>query len=360
MRKTKAFPPHLASLLPPWLQQEWHAEEWRYAPLSKLAEKKPEAENASPSLPATATLVYVNGALDKTLSNLGALPAGVALADDGLSLRIKAGVKSDTPLETAFIITRAVPVHTHRTITVEKDAQLFLLDHLPASHGLFTLLTHANVAAGARLSVNRLIQGKKATNLVTQESVTLQEGAGYAFNSASSSGGFFRQMVRIALQGERAEATIRAVQKANSQGCSDLLTDIKHQAPHTYSKQLLRSLGADKARAVFQGNILVAEAAQKTEAAQNHQGLLLSDDAEIDARPGLEIYADDVKCVHGATCGALDDAALFYLRSRGVPHEEATHLLLQGFVADVFDEGLENDAVRTTLLSFLETQMRAA
>ncbi len=119
---------------------------------------------------------------------------------------------------------------------------------------------------------------------------------------------------------------------------ADTLTRITHAAPHGISRELYKSIVKDQARGVFQGKIIVAEGAQKTDGRQLSRALLLSDQAEMDAKPELEIYADDVQCSHGCTVGDLDADAMFYLQARGIDEDEARALLLRAFIDEVIDE----------------------
>ena len=124
----------------------------------------------------------------------------------------------------------------------------------------------------------------------------------------------------------------------------DVTTVVAHDAPHCGSRQTVKNVLTDRSRGVFQGRIEVARVAQKTDGYQMSQALLLSPDAEIDCKPELQIYADDVKCSHGATVGELDEEQLFYLRSRGVPEREARALLIRAFLSEALDQVVHEDA----------------
>jgi Fe-S cluster assembly protein SufD len=119
---------------------------------------------------------------------------------------------------------------------------------------------------------------------------------------------------------------------------ADTVTRVTHQAPRCTSRQIYKTVLDEKSRGVFQGRITVAEGAQKSDGYQLSRALLLSDQAEMDAKPELEIFADDVKCGHGSAIGDLDENAMFYLRSRGIGEKQARALLIEGFVAETLDE----------------------
>ena len=144
-----------------------------------------------------------------------------------------------------------------------------------------------------------------------------------------------RNETRVQLLEEEAKAEVNAAYLMNGWATLDTTTDIEHLAEKTYSSQLIKGVVGGEAKGVFQGKIRIAPNAQKTEGRQLHKALLLSDTAEIDVKPELEIYADDVKCSHGAASGELDQEQLFYLRSRGIGEEEARQMLIDAYLTDV-------------------------
>ena len=141
----------------------------------------------------------------------------------------------------------------------------------------------------------------------------------------------------VTLNGEGADCRLFGAYMMKDRQHADQTTFIDHAKPHTTSREVYKGVLDDKARAVFQGQILVRPDAQKIEGHQLNRTLLLSDGAEIDTKPELTIYADDVKCSHGATAGELDEDALFYLRARGIPENEARGLLVEAFLREVID-----------------------
>jgi Fe-S cluster assembly protein SufD len=155
----------------------------------------------------------------------------------------------------------------------------------------------------------------------------------------SHSIGFGGQIVRsdnnAVFSGERAECTLNGLYRASDRQIIDNHTSIDHAVPNCNSHELYKGIIDGHARGVFNGKIFVREDAQKTDAKQTNQTLLLSDHAQINTKPQLEIFADDVKCTHGATVGQLSKEALFYLRARGIPHDEARSLLIYAFASDI-------------------------
>lgn len=161
----------------------------------------------------------------------------------------------------------------------------------------------------------------------TYESFTLIEGAGT-----------IRNQIHAEIQGENAHCWLNGVNLLSADEHADTTITIEHQAAHCTSKQTFKSVLTGKAHGVFQGKVHVHQIAQKTDGYQLSNALILSPEAQMDTKPELEIYADDVKCSHGATTGRLDDAPLFYMRARGIPEREARALMIQSFCGQAVEE----------------------
>jgi Fe-S cluster assembly protein SufD len=180
-------------------------------------------------------------------------------------------------------------------------------------------------------------------------------GAGGTYDNFTLNAGarLVRNEIHVALNGPRASAHMNGAQLVGDGQHADTTTFLDHAAPDCPSRQTYKTVLAGRSRGVFQGKILVRQAAQRTDGYQMNQALLLSEHAEIDAKPQLEIYADDVKCSHGATVGALDDNQLFYLRSRGIPAEEARSMLVQAFLVEAV-EGVTEPLAQAALAEAIE------
>lgn len=176
--------------------------------------------------------------------------------------------------------------------------------------------------------------------------------AAYSFNFGSA---ITRNEARITIKGENVDAKIGGLSIANESQLIDNFTIIDHAAPRSQSTQLFKGIYSDNARGVFNGTIIVRPDAQKTNAIQSSRSVLLSDKARVDTKPQLKIWADDVKCTHGATVGQLDDAALFYIRSRGVPEKAAKQILLHAFAGEVVQAA--NFEQSQPLREYLEAQI---
>jgi Fe-S cluster assembly protein SufD len=165
--------------------------------------------------------------------------------------------------------------------------------------------------------------------------VQLERSSRFSSHAISLGGAWVRNEINAVFQGEGGECTLNGLYQAGEQQLIDNHTFIDHAKPRCASHELYKGILDGKARGVFNGKIYVRQDAQKTDAKQTNQTLLLSDDATINTKPQLEIYADDVKCTHGATVGQLDSDAIFYLRSRGIALERARSLLTYAFANDI-------------------------
>jgi Fe-S cluster assembly protein SufD len=181
--------------------------------------------------------------------------------------------------------------------------------------------------------------------LLAASFVQLDRDATYKSFALTTGAALSRHQISATLTAPGGEVHLDGVHVLGGEAHADTTTFIDHAAPHCASRETYRQVLDGHARGVFQGKILVRPQAQKTDGFQLNQALMLSDTAEINAKPELEIYADDVKCSHGATSGRLDDEALFYLRSRGIPEAEARQMLVQAFIGATLDL-IEHEEIR--------------
>jgi len=159
----------------------------------------------------------------------------------------------------------------------------------------------------------------------------------YRLTLAALGGAWSRNDVRVTFGGEGATAELDGLMLARDRQFNDVHLDVRHEVPHCTSRETFKGILDGSGRVVFDGHIVVARDAQKTDAVLSNRNLMLARSAEVDTKPQLEIYADDVKCSHGTTVGELDPDMLFYLRSRGIPADQAKQMLCQGFAQEVFD-----------------------
>jgi Fe-S cluster assembly protein SufD len=198
-------------------------------------------------------------------------------------------------------------------------------------------LTHVTVDLSARA----------VSHFATNE-YHLAEGAQLRTLAIHSGAALARTHVFPRYEGAGAQGNITGLNLVSDGQHADITMDASHAVPHTTSQPLFKSIARGRGRAVVQGRLVVARDAQKTDAKFMHQGLMLSDEAEILSKPELEIYADDVVCGHGSTCGKLDEDSLFYLMSRGIPQAEAETMLVRGFLEELVDP-IEDEALAEAL-----------
>lgn len=236
-------------------------------------------------------------------------------------------------------ISRGDGAHTSRLrIDVGPSARLTLLEsHEGCGAGLSLL--GVDLQLGADSACERLVVADMDPDAVAVVELDARLAAGAGLSQTLLTTGARRQRfeTRVRHPGQGAQVRLDGVYVLRERRHADLTSSVRHEGPGGRTDQLARGMVDDQARAVFQGRIIVQEGADGTDARMAHNALILSDRAEVDARPELEIYADDVACAHGATVGALDDEVLFYMRQRGLPEGEARSLLVASFLGEVID-----------------------
>ncbi|MFN9612988.1 MAG: Fe-S cluster assembly protein SufD [Hyphomonadaceae bacterium] len=244
-------------------------------------------------------------------------------------------------------------------LELDAGARLTLIDTGLATAGLSIGLLEIEIGAGAELVRYSLQNGDTQAIDLTHTSVDVADTGRYQAIALMFGGTLARAETHVTLAGEGASCLIHGAYLLSGHTHADMTTKVVHASPNGQTRELFKGAVQDRARGVFQGKILVERAAQKTDARQNHHALMLSEGAEIDAKPELEIYADDVQCAHGNTIGALDDQALFYMRQRGIPEAQAKSLLVEAFVTDVFD-AIEHEGVREWFSELARTWLEAS
>jgi len=375
-------------------------EAWRFTSVAPIAEGRfTLASNGASSLDrgelarfqlpheTAATLVFVNGRCVAAASDVDRLPPGVQVETlghvassrtDKLEAylgRIAAVDRQPfVALNTAFLVDGAF-VHVPDSIIVHAPIQLLFL----SVDGQRPLMAHPRVLVVMGASSQATIVESYAsfvtpdaasrsaqyfTNTVTEavvgENATLEHiklqrespgsfhvggmylrtarDANITCHSISLGGALVRNDVLAVLDGEGGMCTLNGLYLGEGTRLVDNHTTIDHARPHCGSREIYKGILADRAQAVFNGKIVVRPDAQKTDAKQTNKALLLSEDAQINTKPELEIFANDVKCTHGAAVGQMDDEAIFYLRARGLGEQEARHLLIRAFASDVLNQ----------------------
>ncbi len=212
------------------------------------------------------------------------------------------------------------------------------------------------VAAGQSETRHVIQSATDGAVAIHQFVITVEAGARLDFHVLNIGGAYGRVSLDVTLH-DGAHFELGGVILGTGEQVLEIVTTVTHAEPNATSSQTVRSVLGGRATGSYLGKVAVARDAQKTDAAQSVKAMLLDRTATANAKPELEIYADDVKCAHGATVGELDKAALFYLASRGLPPAEAKQLLLQAFVAGVFEGADEQDALQTAALDKLGTMV---
>jgi len=208
------------------------------------------------------------------------------------------------------------------------------------------------LAENAQLKVNIYQEESNNLHFIGNKFIEMEANSNFKVTTMNFDGQFVRNNFRVNLNGQNAEATLNGVFINDNNVHTDSRILINHNAPHCQSFQTYKGILSDQATGVFNGKVYVAEGAQKTNAYQSNKNILLSEDAVINTKPELEIYADDVKCSHGATCGQLDEEAIFYAESRGIPREKAKKLIVFAFAQEVV-QAIDNEDVK----NFMERRL---
>jgi Fe-S cluster assembly protein SufD len=352
-------------------------EAWRYTDLRALAAIS-FAESAPAALPENLPdlgiprLVFINGAYDEKLSTppdfmapfatvaeASALPLARINAEharDGVTLTVPANTDAGALLVVSYAgAPTPIAFHPRHRITLASGARLTVIE-AAMGQGVYwhNPVTDIAIQENAILAHYRLQdEGPEAFHLATIRA-KIAEGGAYESFTAVLGARLSRAEFHATLMGPKASTHLNAAQLLGGHQHGDFTSVVAHDAPNCASRQTVKSVLSDHARGVFQGRIEVARAAQKTDGYQMNQALLLSDHAEMDIKPELEIFADDVKCSHGATIGALDPEQLFYLRSRGIPEEQARALLIRAFLAEAL-EPVTHEGARDLFETAFET-----
>ena len=320
-------------------------------------------------------LAFVGGRFHAGLSDIGALPAGVqltsladaldqhpeavqaafgsatdgdspaalnlALATDGAWLRLPRGVALDAPVHLVFIAGATdASQHLRNLIVAEANSEATIVEHYLGEGDATTLTTattRLQVDADARITHIKLQQeAEPAIHLANIDAVQAR-GAHFASHSLSFGARLARNDIHTRFDGEGCDTLLNGLYHLDGRRHVDHHTSINHAQPRGSSREFYRGLLDGNSRGVFTGRIIVAKDAQRSDAMQRCDNLLLSRAAEADARPELEIYADDVKCAHGATVGQMDEDSLFYLRTRGLDDAHARRVLTYAFAAEAID-----------------------
>jgi Fe-S cluster assembly protein SufD len=369
-------------------------EEWRFTPIGPIVQTSwgpapAHAEGPTPEQLAPfvfghrewSTLVFVNGGYSAALSSVAELPAGVTVTSlsqalradapvlrahlgrhapvegspftavnaagfrDGGVVHVPAGHELAAPVHLVFVTTEAAaaaPQHSRNLIVVERGARASVIEsYVTLAEGFAywaNPVTEVAVAAGSWLEHTRIQRESERAFHVGLTHVDQQRDSHYRSFTLAMGAALSRHNLHVRLNDENIETLMYGLYLTGGEQVADNHTAIYHDRPNCRSWEVYKGVLDDRSRAVFNGKVFVQPEAQKTDAKQTNRNLLRSDLAKVDTKPQLEIFADDVRCTHGATVGRLDEIGLFYARSRGIPAAAAERLLTYAFAAEVIDE----------------------
>ncbi len=365
-------------------------EEWKYTNIAELVAKdfsfvfpgnkisKEEILNRFPFLQNCFYVIIENGRLNSAASDFKSLPQGIeikniseakdnalvkkhfnqyadvgadafaalntAFANEGLLIHVQPKVSVEKPVYIIHVSSssdQAVVAHNRLLVIAEKSSSVKILN--VAVSGSISSETFSNsvneifVDENANVEFNVLQNENDHSFQICGTHVLQAQNSVFSINTVSLSGKIVRNKLHIKLDGSNSENHMHGLYLAGGSQLVDNHTAVYHSKPHCNSNQLYKGIIGGKAHGVFNGKVMVEKDAQKTNAYQSNKNILLSNDAVINAKPQLEIFADDVKCSHGATTGQMDEESVFYLRSRGIGEESAKALLNVAFANDVLD-----------------------
>ncbi len=375
-----------------------HDEDWRFTNPSAIAQtpfrlvrnghRLPSTESLEPyRMPgATCSLVFVDGRFAPSLSQMGQLSAGVtvgslaaeiannhreieshlgrylniqrdafsalntAFLEDGAFVHIRRSDIIKGPIHLLFVATEhdfPAVTHPRNLIVADEDSQATIVeDYVSLGESTALCNTATELFAGDHSVISHYMIEREHVQSFNVSTLRIQQGrdADVASHSLLIGGALVRNNVHPVLAGEGGECLINGLFVGSGRQHLDNYMLVEHASPHCDSRQFYNGILGGRAHGVFHGRIIVHKDAQKTDAKQTNRNLLLSDRAQIDTKPQLEIYADDVKCTHGATIGQIEENALFYLRSRGIDEVSARRLLLLAFASECLDRMKEGPA----------------
>ena len=280
-----------------------------------------------------------------------------ALFADGYVLDIAAGVAIDRPIEIVHVAATSGSAHTRSLINLGAGSRASIIE-IFAGEGRYWRndVVAARLAERAELRRSVVVEEAPQAVHLAQFDATLGKAARLSAFALLLGGSRVRQEWNVRLAGEDARCRLDGAYLVAGGDEANIITAVDHAAPGGQTRELIKGVAAGRGHGAFQGRIIVREGAQRTDAHQLSRNLLIGTRAAIDTKPELEIYADDVKCSHGASVGDLDEAALFYLGSRGIPGEEARHMLIEGFLREAIEQ-VDEGMVREHLLGRLASRL---
>lgn len=361
-------------------------EDWKYTRVGRIASIKalPNPQNSSLSLTemvddSALLFVFENGRFRADLSS-STIPTGIkikafsacssdelslvgtlvkqenqvftalntAYASDGILIHIERNQKISSSIHVLNILSGENTASFTRNLIVCDDfAQAHIIQEYRSQEAISSVnnaITEIFVGANAHLTIDKIQHEEQGNFAVLTEQVDQKKDSTFTINTITLDGTLVRNNLNIEVNGSNCESNLNGAYLLKDNQHVDNHTIVDHKVAHCLSNELYKGVIYDKATAVFNGKVFVRKDAQKINAFQSNGNVLMSDDASVNSKPELEIYADDVKCSHGSTTGQLDDEAIFYLRARGLSEKAARNLMVSAFIGDVLDK-IENPSV---------------
>jgi Fe-S cluster assembly protein SufD len=367
-------------------------EHWKYTRVAKLA--KIDFSNSAGNIqsieefiidPTKATFVFVNGNFSANLSSRiipngvtvellsesNGIPTSILKTEgevfnaintvcliDGVSINIEKNANVETPIQILHILDGNEQLSNFKTLINAGDfskaniVQGFFSSE-SSSKSFANVTSEIKVGSNAFLTIDKVQFENEASFHISTEQVEQSKDSTFTINTVTLNGGLVRNNLNIEVVGENCTTNLNGAYILKGKQHVDNHSIVDHKVPNCVSNELYKGVMDENSTAVFNGKVFVRKDAQKINAFQSNRNVLLSDNATINSKPELEIYADDVKCSHGSTTGQLDDDAIFYLRARGISKRAATQLLVSAFIMDVLVK-IENENVKEFVFNLLK------
>ena len=351
-------------------------EEWKYTSLKKIVTKEYTIENTGEIIDSSTVEKYslgfdnriifsdgkligspnIKGVSVNGFSNFGSnttdsiLQLNKALAQNGFTISVDKNTVLESPIEILFFSTTENNFSQYRNlISVGDNTEVKFVERIQAlndSTSMVNNFTQINCAKNTKVEYNKIQNNTPESRLIDTVNVYQEQDSTCEINTLIFGGSFTRNNLNFEQNGSNCESNMNGISILDDNQLADNHTFVDHKSAHCRSNEMYKGVYLGHSKGVFNGKIMVRPDAQKIDAFQSNNNLLLSDNSTIDSKPQLEIYADDVKCSHGCTIGQLDENALFYMRSRGIGIEEAKAVLTYAFAS----EAIENISVEEVKL----------
>ncbi|MFN5443296.1 MAG: Fe-S cluster assembly protein SufD [Crocinitomicaceae bacterium] len=283
-----------------------------------------------------------------------------AFTTDGVCIEIAKNAIIEEPIQLIYITTGSAVLSSVRNILIANDNSeaTVTMNYVGenAEANFTNVITEVTVKTNASLSIHK-VQHENNTNFhINTETVSQGRDSRFTLSTSTFSGAIVRNNVYVHVDGENAETNLYGLYLTDDKQLVDNHTVIDHKVPNCNSNELYKGVLDGQSTGVFNGKVYVREQAQKINAFQSNGNVLLSDNASMNSKPELEIYADDVKCSHGSTTGQIDEEAIFYLRARGISEKSAKSLMINGFVGEVVDQ-ISNEIVREQITKLMAQKL---